>query len=228
MFPLEPPGSRTKARDDAGGGCLISPPRGPVAALRRHLRRLRRALPRPVQRAHAGALLVTLRRDLRFLKARRLAAYWPSDGEIDPGALLAMALSRGKQVYLPVLRRRFGSSKEPSLWFARFTPGERMRLNRFNIPEPRTRGRRVRGARHLDLLLMPLVGFDSQGHRLGMGGGYYDRTLAYLGRRRLWKRPRLLGLAHECQRVERLEPMPWDVPLDAIATERRLYRTPRH
>jgi 5-formyltetrahydrofolate cyclo-ligase len=78
----------------------------------------------------------------------------------------------------------------------------------------------------LDLLLVPLVGFDADCNRLGMGGGFYDRTLAYLTRRTHWRRPRLVGIAHECQRVERLETGPWDVPLDAVATERRLYWRP--
>ena len=68
-----------------------------------------------------------------------------------------------------------------------------------------------------------LVGFDARCNRLGMGGGYYDRTLAYLRHRVHWRRPLLVGVAHECQRVERLEANPWDVPLDLVVTERRIY-----
>ena len=70
---------------------------------------------------------------------------------------------------------------------------------------------------------MPLVGFDQQGYRLGMGGGYYDATLAFMQHRRLWRKPRLVGVAYECQRVETLPHDPWDMPLDAVLTERQLY-----
>ncbi len=102
-----------------------------------------------------------------------------------------------------------------------------MRPNRFGIPEPIARGRRLTLPWNLDLLLMPLVGFDTDCHRLGMGGGFYDRTLAYLRLRRSWRRPRLLGLAHDCQRIERIEPRPWDIPLESVITECRVYDQPR-
>ena len=99
-----------------------------------------------------------------------------------------------------------------------------MRPNRFGIPEPSRRNRRLRLAWTLDLLLVPLVGFDTECHRLGMGGGYYDRTLSYLSHRDHWRRPRLIGLAHECQRVAALPVRPWDIPLDFVVTERQVYR----
>jgi 5-formyltetrahydrofolate cyclo-ligase len=70
---------------------------------------------------------------------------------------------------------------------------------------------------------MPLVAFDEQGNRLGMGGGFYDRTLAYLRQREQWRRPLLIGLAHECQKVPSLESQRWDIPLDAIFTEAAVY-----
>jgi 5-formyltetrahydrofolate cyclo-ligase len=75
----------------------------------------------------------------------------------------------------------------------------------------------------LDLVLTPLVAFDAQGHRLGMGGGFYDRSFAYLLRHSRWLRPRLIGLAYDFQRQTRLPHQPWDVPLHAIATDHRLY-----
>ena len=206
----------------------VSPPStGSLRQLRRTLRSVRRALPDRCQRAHARCLARLLRRDIAFQRARRIAAYWPSDGELDPRALIRAALARGKVAYLPVLRRGHDGEGATRLWFVRFSPDERLHPNRFGIPEPKARGRHLRPARHLDLLLVPVVGFDSAANRIGMGGGYYDRTLAYLLRRRHWRRPRLVGIAHECQRVARIEPRPWDVPLDAVATERRLYIRPR-
>ena len=71
---------------------------------------------------------------------------------------------------------------------------------------------------------MPLVGFDLNGYRLGMGGGFYDTSLAYLRRRSAWKKPFLMGIAYECQKVETLPRDPWDIPLDAVLTEKKLYR----
>ncbi|UHD14440.1 5-formyltetrahydrofolate cyclo-ligase [Thiocapsa bogorovii] len=178
---------------------------------------------RQTQREHAHLVARLLRREHRYRRARRIAAYWPADGELDPGPLLNDAREGGKAVYLPVLSGSIGHRSSIKLRFVRWIIGETMRSNRFGIPEPTRRGRHIRPARHLDLILVPLVGFDSACNRIGMGGGYYDRTLAYLKPPRSWRRPRLIGLAHECQRIERIEPHPWDVPLDAVVTERRIY-----
>ncbi len=137
--------------------------------------------------------------------------------------MLKEALEDGKAVYLPVLSRRIGGRSRIKLSFVRWSADETMRLNRFDIPEPTRRGRHIRPASHLDLILVPLVGFDGACNRIGMGGGYYDRTLAYLKLRRYWRRPRLIGVAHECQRLAKIEARPWDIPLDAVVTERQVY-----
>jgi 5-formyltetrahydrofolate cyclo-ligase len=199
----------------------------PANHLRKTLRARRRALGERPQRDHACRVSHLLRCELAYMHARRIAAYWPTDGELDPRPLLNDALARGKAAYLPVLGRRIGARPAVKLRFVRWTTGETLRPNRFGIPEPTRRGRHIRPARQLDLILLPLVGFDSACNRIGMGGGYYDRTLAYLRLRRYWRRPRLIGVAHECQRVEKIEPRPWDIPLDAVVTERRIYVKPR-
>jgi 5-formyltetrahydrofolate cyclo-ligase len=102
-------------------------------------------------------------------------------------------------------------------------PGETLLPNRFRILEPRVNARRQRKVWALDLVLLPLVGFDDTGGRLGMGGGFYDRSLAYLARRKSWRKPALLGLAHECQKVDRLAQASWDVPLAGTVTDRQWY-----
>lgn len=160
---------------------------------------------------------------LVFQRARRIALYWPADGEIDPRPLMQLTSARDKRFYLPVLSPLTRHTGRGLLWFARYRPGERLRPNRFGIPEPVGRGPHLLKACRLDLVILPLVGFDALGNRLGMGGGFYDRTFAFRHRRARWRRPRLIGVAHECQRLERIDLRPWDVPLDAILTESRLY-----
>lgn len=96
----------------------------------------------------------------------------------------------------------------------------RMMRNRFGIPEPAQSRRQPPGM--LDLVVVPLVGFDAACNRMGMGGGFYDRSFAY----RLTRRhagPRLVGLAFDCQQVAELPVAPWDVPLDVIVTESRVH-----
>lgn len=187
------------------------------------MRIARRALGARLQRKHAAALARRLMRYVVVRRARRMALYWPADGEIDPRVLLQRRLCRTKRLYLPVLNPLKRRSGQGTLWFARYRPGERLRPNRFGIPEPARRGAQLIKPRHLDLAILPLVGFDAQGHRLGMGGGFYDRTFAFRRRHSRWCRPRLLGVAHECQRLEHIDSRPWDVPLDAVMTEARLY-----
>lgn len=104
--------------------------------------------------------------------------------------------------------------------FVRVWPGSRLVVNRWGIAEPKPALRHSISPRALDLVLMPLVGFDEAGHRIGMGKGFYDRTFAF--RRNTRRRPALVGLAHECQKVAGgITPSAWDVALDALATSRR-------
>jgi 5-formyltetrahydrofolate cyclo-ligase len=153
------------------------------------------------------------------VRARRIGAFWSADGELDPRQLMRRALACGARGFLPVLR----PGRQRRLWFLPFAPGESLVPNRLGIPEPRRGRRHLRLPWTLDLLLVPLVGFDSDCNRIGMGGGFYDRTLAFLRRRTHWRRPRLIGIAHECQRIARIEPRPWDIPLDGVATELGVY-----
>lgn len=117
---------------------------------------------------------------------------------------------------VPVLHGR-------QLLFAPYTRGAGMVSNRFGIPEPAETGRAWLRGLQIDVALVPLVAFDPSGHRLGMGGGYYDRTFRFLLHRRHWRRPALIGLAYEFQCVDAIARRAWDVPLDAVVTEVRVY-----
>ena len=185
------------------------------AALRRELRARRRALTARDRAAAARSLARWIALTPFYRRARRIAVYLANDGEIDPGELVRRARAGGRQVFLPVLIDR----PWPHLRFAPYPRGALLRPNRFGIPEPAVPRRTLLPARALDLVLLPLVAFDAHGNRLGMGGGYYDRTLAYQ-RGRTWRRPRLLGVGYAFQQVAALDPAGWDVPLHGIVTER--------
>jgi len=188
-------------------------------ALRQRLRERRRALSPAMQRQAALAVASRLEDWPEWISAVRVAGYWACDGELDPAPLLERAWSTGRSVYLPVLDRAC------ALHFAPYSPGTPMRRNRFNIPEPAVAPETWLEPSRLDLVLTPLVTFDPTGTRLGMGGGFYDRTFAFLrdpGYR--GHRPVLLGLGYEFQRVAALVRHAWDVPLDAAVTEAALRR----
>lgn len=187
--------------------------------LRRQLRDARRALSPAQQRQAARGLYRQLAQHPLFRRARHIALYLPNDAEIDPRPLLRQAQRRGKHTYLPVL----SAWPRTKMVFQQVRAGEKLRPNRFGIPEPVIRQARQRRIWALDLILLPLVGFDEKGGRLGMGGGFYDRSLAYRGRRAAWHAPILLGLAHECQKVEELAQASWDVPLQGTVTDQAWY-----
>lgn len=191
--------------------------------LRRSLRARRAALT-PGEQLRAARRLARHACGTRLFRAsRRIACYLATDGEIDPSYIVERIWAAGKCCYLPVV----SSQRDAALWFAPTEPGAPLLLNRFGIPEPVVRPRARVRAQRLDLILLPLVAFDSEAHRLGRGAGYYDRTLAFLRHRRYWRRPHVLGLAHDFQRVARLPVDPWDVMLDGILTDQGIYlKTP--
>ena len=191
-----------------------------IADIRRAKRSQRQSLTEYTQHANSLGLCSNIIRQRAYKNSRHIACYLANDGEIDPDPVIEHAWLSGKNVYLPVL-----SPLKNSLYFAPYQRGQKLSLNRYNIPEPVCRPSKWIIARQLDLLLLPLVAFDLSGNRIGMGGGFYDRTLAYLKHRKHWKKPVLAGLAHEIQKTAQLEVQSWDIPLDMIITEKNLYKT---
>ncbi|MEO5703301.1 MAG: 5-formyltetrahydrofolate cyclo-ligase [Gammaproteobacteria bacterium] len=190
--------------------------------LRKQMRRQRRSLS-PVERfEYAERAARLFARTRLFRSSRHIACYWPCDGELDPLPLMQHAWARNKTCYLPVL------NELPSrrLWFAPYREGDPLVYNRFGILEPSLPVNELASAWMLDLILAPVVAFDAQGNRLGMGGGFYDRTLAFLNRRQHWHSPRLFGMAYDFQRVAYIKPAVWDVPLQGVVTEAGLYLSP--
>lgn len=198
---------------------IPSAPNPEKSALRRSLRRARLNVPADVRR-QAGQRVERLALHHHLIaKGRRVGLYMPSKGELDCLPLLNRALWLGAECYLPIVPHH----SQRKLWFTRLVAGHHWAENRFGIPEFGHRHDKFR-ASWLDVVFMPLLGFDTRGYRMGMGGGFYDASLAFLGRRRRWRRPRLIGLAFEVQKVPRLPEDPWDIPLDGVLTERRFYR----
>lgn len=185
--------------------------------LRRELKQRRRRLP-PDYRARASAQIATRIRQLPVLRrAHHIAGYIPCRGEADP--LAAIRSAQRQHIYLPVLHP-FLSRK---LIFAPWTATTRLQPNRYNIPEPDVAWQHCIRPERLDVVLTPLLGFDAQLNRLGMGGGYYDRTFAFRRYCRHWPRPYLLGIAFSEQQCETLPVTPRDIPLDAVVTPDTLF-----
>lgn len=187
---------------------------------RQQLRARRRALNDSERLQRSETLCRRLSRQPLFRASRKIAAYLPADGEIETQPLIELAWRMKKQVYLPVL----APFLDNRLWFARFKPDTRLVSNRYGIAEPELIHRQRIAAHALDIVLAPLVGFDRNGNRLGMGGGFYDRSFAYLLNRKHWCKPRLIGLAYDFQLIPQLPVQPWDVPLTAVATDSDWYR----
>jgi 5-formyltetrahydrofolate cyclo-ligase len=178
--------------------------------LRRGFRQRRRALSDAEQASHAAVVASHFFAGCLPWRGRTIGAYVATDGELDPAPLLNRLLANRKRLALPVVRR------DGQMDFYRLGADTRLLRNRFGILEPAP-GAAFVAPLAIDLLLLPLVAFDDDGNRLGMGAGFYDR---FLGRLPAALRPRLIGLAHACQHSP--QPLPadiWDVPLDGVITE---------
>jgi 5-formyltetrahydrofolate cyclo-ligase len=179
--------------------------------LRRNMRERRRALSAK-ERARAARVIARHIAHTGWLKPGvRMAVYLATAEEISCLPLIERALQRYCKLYLP----KITSYRQRTMHFA--PTGDGYRRNRFGIAEPRSPKRIL--PHHLQNVFVPLVAFDAQGHRLGMGGGYYDRLLQRRLRRPHSTRPRIIGIAHSTQRLNELPSWPTDVPLDAIVTE---------
>jgi 5-formyltetrahydrofolate cyclo-ligase len=189
-------------------------------ALRQQLRAARRALSPEARLSASIAAAMKLCESAAYREARRIAVYVAMDGELDPTPLVMRARTDARELYLPVLPPLDGAMS-----FRPFNVDTPLVSNRFGIPEPKfPDGGRM--AKEMDLVITPLVGFDMQGNRLGMGAGFYDRTFGFL--RHMDKpRPLLIGYAYELQKVPALGAEAWDVPLAAVATEQHFYPRPQ-
>ncbi|WP_178861009.1 5-formyltetrahydrofolate cyclo-ligase [Thiomicrorhabdus cannonii] len=197
--------------------------------LRKQLRQARKALTAQQQTQHAAQACQHLLAELPQLLPStptassppiKVSVFLSQDGELGTEPLIKALWQQPQlELYLPALE----TLPDWHMGFSRYTPATPMKRNplAFNIPEPDCALQEHLSGEQMDIVIMPLVGFDKQGNRMGMGGGYYDRTFAFK-LKHPDARPLLIGWAHSCQQVEQLENQPWDVPLDAIVSEKGL------
>jgi len=180
-------------------------------SIRHLIRTLRRQLTPRQQTLAASSLTQRLLTDSRIAAADHLALFLSFDGELDTRPLIEAFWQLGKRVYLPVIH----PFSPGHLLFQRYDADTPLVKNRLRIDEPKLDATRLLPVARLDIMLTPLVAFDARGQRLGMGGGFYDRTLRH------WRRDAgfyPIGLAHDCQQVPQVPEEPWDIPLPEIVT----------
>ena len=189
---------------------LLSDPPYTRQQIRQQIRQRRRALTPEQQTQFALQAADRMMAYTPVLLAQTVAVFLSFDGELDTRPLIDQLWRAGKRVYLPVLH----PFSPGNLLFLHYHPSSDLVVNRLNIREPKLDVRDVLPLSQLDVLVTPLVAFDAAGQRLGMGGGFYDRTLQN------WRQHRLqpVGYAHDCQQVDALPTEQWDIPLPAVIT----------
>jgi len=180
-------------------------------AVRQHLNQLP-----PIERQTlTDQALENFIRTPEFRRCRHIGLFFPVRHELDILPLLDICLSRKKRIYLPCLY----PMPFQKLYFLPYSAKDTFSMNRYSIPEPDLAIRRRINLFRLDLVVTPLLAFGTHGERLGMGGGFYDRTFAYRQKPGLLKRPRLWSIALQAQHHP-LTGNPWDIPVDGVSTEK--------
>ncbi|MDH3747084.1 MAG: 5-formyltetrahydrofolate cyclo-ligase [Gammaproteobacteria bacterium] len=183
------------------------------AELRTIARNSRRALSDDYRDLASARIQRSFLRSNLFLSANNIACYIAMQDEVDTRLIFDRAWCAGKSIFAPVV------ADKRQLRFVRVERATQLEKSRFGVWEPVT-GAEI-SKNDLDVILTPLVVFDPQWHRIGMGGGYYDRTFSFLKHKRHWLRPKLVGLAFDCQKVEKILPNPWDIRLYRVFNESR-------
>lgn len=189
--------------------------------LRSYCREQRRSLSKTQQIQHAHQATTRLLKTPWLQRPKKIALFLSQDGELNTHELIQALWQSHHKVYLPVLKTLRGRA----MAFVEYRPNSVMQTNHFKMLEPVEKHQQHLHGRQLDLVLMPLTCFDVTGNRIGMGGGFYDRTFAFKRQQNSHQlsRPKLIGWAHECQKVNHIATQPWDVPLDALITEKSIY-----
>lgn len=182
--------------------------------IRKTVREKRRQLSSSFQQQASLLLVEQVKRLPSFKAAKHIALYFANDGELDVSPLIEFCWLQDKQVYLPVIH----PFSDKHLIFLRYHATSPMVPNKFGILEPLVETQNICPISQLNIIFTPLVAFDSKGNRLGMGGGFYDRTLAPITNLPTEQQADIIGLAHDCQKIENVPFESWDIPLPTIIT----------
>lgn len=183
------------------------------------VRKKRNSLSLKEQKIAANSIKVNLSQLLNSYNNAKIALYLSNDGELKTSKLIDKLQQDNHEIYLPVIH----PFTPGNLLFQKYEKNSPMKANRYGIFEPELNCSHVCPVNELDIIFTPLVAFDDSGNRLGMGGGFYDRTLARYYTEG-WQKPLLIGIAHNCQKVESLPIESWDIPLKTIVTPEKIYR----
>lgn len=184
-----------------------------TARIRTAAKLARRSMHENVRSAASAEIASRFMHSREFLASKTLACYLHDWDEVDTRAIIERAWCAKKRVFAPVIDRRGG------MRFHALRPDTRLEQNRFGLWEPVATS--AIAPQKLDVVITPAVAFDDELNRIGTGGGYFDRCFAFLRNRKQWLRPKLIGVAFDCQRVEKITPNPWDIRLYRVISEIR-------
>ncbi|HSQ68797.1 MAG TPA: 5-formyltetrahydrofolate cyclo-ligase [Steroidobacteraceae bacterium] len=203
----------------------MAKPSNDTSAARRRMRAARSALAPSARRDAEESIRLSIRNLGLLRPGDKLAVYLAMPGEVDLTGLVEDALRLGVDLYAP----RIASRRRREIVFVPYDGRSGSNPRGYaGVAEPLTATARRIPVRRLDTMLLPLVGFDRAGNRLGMGAGFYDRALRMLRDRSCrWRRPRLVGVAFACQELPAIDASSWDVPLDLVVTDREVIRPER-
>jgi 5-formyltetrahydrofolate cyclo-ligase len=180
--------------------------------LRKSALRARRALTDEQRDNASSTISGNVIRSREFFASKSIACYLPCNDEVDTTRIIERAWRAKKRIFVPVIDSR------GEMIFRQLASDTDLYRNYFGIWEPASGD--LISPKSIDMVITPLVAFDNKLHRIGMGGGYYDRCFQFLKHRRKWVRPKLVGVAFDCQKVEKITPNPWDIPLYQVVTEK--------
>lgn len=184
-----------------------------MISLRRNALRARRNMTSPLREAASRIICKRVIASREFYAGNAIGCYLPMIDEVDTRDIIEAAWRANKRIFVPILHAKGEMS------FCEMLPETELEQNSYGVWEP------VRGVltapRKLDLVITPTVAFDKNRHRIGMGGGYFDRCFSFLRHRNNWIRPKLIGVAFQCQEVEEIAPNPWDIRLYRVISDQR-------
>lgn len=183
-----------------------------IADFRKHALQARRSMSDFDRQTASDKICKRVTRSREFFAASTIGCYLPMHDEVDPSRIIERAWRANKRIFCPVMK------KNGEMTYRYLGRNTTILRNSFGLWEPVDS--EIIAPRQLDIVITPLVAFDKKLHRIGMGGGYFDRSFAHLRHRNNWLSPKLIGVAFACQEITEISPNPWDIRLYAVYSEK--------